>query len=327
MTRDTSDHAPAGNTSTGRAPAGNTPAGYPSAEQRSAAAEPTEAVSVQDLTYTYAGSSEPAVRGMDFTVGPGEVFGFLGPSGAGKSTTQKILIGLLTGHGGRVSVLGADPAAAGQDHYRNIGVSFELPNHYQKLTALENLELFAQLHDGAATDPRELLDAVGLAADARTKVGRFSKGMQVRLGFARALLHGPALLFLDEPTSGLDPRNARRILDLVLEQKARGTTVFLTTHDMATADELCDRVAFVVDGRIAALDAPKELKVARSQRAVRVEYRTGSGELAAAEFDLDGLADDAAFRELVRTQRVETLHSQEATLDDVFVETTGRSLR
>ncbi|MFC6087642.1 ABC transporter ATP-binding protein, partial [Sphaerisporangium aureirubrum] len=161
----------------------------------------------------------------------------------------------------------------GQDFYRRVGVSFELPNHYQKLTALENLEFFASLHSGPVRDPMELLDSVGLAGDAHTRVGKFSKGMQMRLVFVRALLHDPDLLFLDEPTSGLAPANARTVRNLVLAEKARGKTVFLTTHDMATADQLCDRVAFVVDGRIATLDSPRELKVARSRRQVRVEYR------------------------------------------------------
>jgi fluoroquinolone transport system ATP-binding protein len=281
---------------------------------------------VDGLTFTYSGGTEPAVRGMDFTVGEGEIFGFLGPSGAGKSTTQKILIGLLTGHGGSVSVWGRDPARWGQDYYQRVGVSFELPNHYQKLTALENLRFFASLYDKSTLDPMELLDSVGLAEDADTRVGKFSKGMQMRLVFIRALLHDPDLLFLDEPTSGMDPVNARKVRDIVLAEKARGKTIFLTTHDMATADQLCDRVAFVVDGRIVALDSPKELKLARGLRQVRVEYRSDAEPLLGKDFPLDGLADNHDFLTLLRTENVETMHSKEATLDDVFVDATGRSL-
>ena len=174
---------------------------------------------------------------------------------------------------------GKDPLAWGPDYYQRIGVSFELPNHYQKLTGLENLRFFASLYDGDTLDPMELLDAVGLADDANTRVGKYSKGMQMRLTFARALINDPELLFLDEPTSGLDPVNARKVKNMVLDLKARGRTIFLTTHDMSTADELCDRVAFVVDGRIVALDTPAELKIARSQRLVRVEYRGDNGAL------------------------------------------------
>jgi fluoroquinolone transport system ATP-binding protein len=285
-----------------------------------------EVIRVRGLTFTYPGASEPAVRGMDFTVGRGEIFGFLGPSGAGKSTTQKLLIGLLRGHGGDAEVWGKDPVAWGPDYYQRIGVSFELPNHYQKLTAVENLRFFSSLYDRETLEPMELLDAVGLAEDANTRVGKYSKGMQMRLTFVRSLINEPELLFLDEPTSGLDPVNARKVKDMILDLKARGRTVFLTTHDMATANELCDRVAFVVDGQIVTLDTPTELRVARSQRVVRVEYRGNNGALDSAEFAMDGLADDPAFHALLRTNYVETVHSREASLDDVFVEVTGRRL-
>jgi fluoroquinolone transport system ATP-binding protein len=311
-------------------------------------------IGVDALTFTYPKSPEPAVRGIDFTVGQGEIFGFLGPSGAGKSTTQKILTGLLTGHGGRISVWGREPAAWGSDYYQRIGVSFELPNHYQKLTALENLEFFASLYAGPTEDPLTLLETVDLAGDAHTRVAKFSKGMQMRLVFVRALLNRPELLFLDEPTTGMDPVNARRIKDVIRRVRDQGLTVFLTTHDMATADELCDRVAFIVDGKIAALDSPAEHKLSRSRRTVRVTYRANdavpsgdaprSGEtpqagdtvqtaealrtdtLRTADFALDGFVDDAAFRQLARDHHIEALHSQEASLDDVFIDVTGRRL-
>lgn len=286
-----------------------------------------DVIRVRGLTFAYPNAREPAVRGMDFTVGRGEIFGFLGPSGAGKSTTQKLLIGLLRGHGGQAAIWGRDPLAWGADYYERIGVSFELPNHYQKLTGLENLQFFGSLYAGATLDPMHLLDAVGLADDAHTRVGMYSKGMQMRLTFARSLINDPELLFLDEPTSGLDPVNARNVKNMILDLKARGRTVFLTTHDMATADELCDRVAFVVDGAIVAMDTPAELKIARSQRLVRVEYRDDNGRLQTAEFGMDCLADDPAFHAMLRDHHVETIHSREASLDDVVVETTGRRLK
>jgi fluoroquinolone transport system ATP-binding protein len=286
----------------------------------------TEVIRVRGLTFSYPKSPEPAVHGMDFTVGRGEIFGFLGPSGAGKSTTQKLLIGLLRGHGGEAAVWGRDPLAWGPDYYQRIGVSFELPNHYQKLTGLENLRFFASLYAGTTLDPMQLLEDVGLADDAETRVGKYSKGMQMRLTFARSLINNPELLFLDEPTSGLDPVNARNVRNIIADLKARGRTVFLTTYDMATANELCDRVAFVVDGAIVALDTPPELKIARSQRLVRVQYRGENGRLEGAEFAMDGLADDPEFHQVLRSQHVETIHSREASLDDVFVEITGRRL-
>ena len=118
----------------------------------------TDVICVRGLTYTYPKADEPAVRGMDFSVDRGEIFGFLGPSGAGKSTTQKLLIGLLRGHGGEAAVWDRDPVAWGSDYYERIGVSFELPNHYQKLTGLENLRFFASLYSGETADPMALLD-------------------------------------------------------------------------------------------------------------------------------------------------------------------------
>jgi fluoroquinolone transport system ATP-binding protein len=196
----------------------------------------------------------------------------------------------------------------------------------RKLTGIENLRFFASLYEGATLNPMTLLDAVGLADKAGTRVGKYSKGMQMRLTFARALINDPELLFLDEPTSGLDPVNARKVKNMILDLKAGERTVFLTTHDMATADELCDRVAFVVDGTIVTLDTPAELKIARSKHLVRVEYRSEHDGLKAAEFPRDSLADDPGFHALLCDRHVETIHSREADLDDVFVEITGRRL-
>jgi fluoroquinolone transport system ATP-binding protein len=285
------------------------------------------AVAVRSLAHTYRGRTAPAVDGIDFTIEAGEIYGFLGPSGAGKSTTQRILVRLLRGWAGDVRVLGRDLRSWDGAYFERVGVSFELPNHHAKLTARENLRAFAGLYRGPTEDPDELLGAVGLAAHADERVAGFSKGMQMRLNLARSLLPRPDLLFLDEPTSGLDPVTARLVKDLVRTQRDRGCTVFLTTHDMATADELCDRVAFLVDGRIAAAGTPRELRLGGSSRTVAVEVRAPGG-TARREFPLGaGLADDAAFLDLLRSGAVETMHTQEATLDDVFVQVTGRQLR
>lgn len=148
--------------------------------------------------------------------------------------------------------------------------------------------------------------------------------MQNRLGIARALLHRPKLLFLDEPTSGLDPGNARRIVELIRAQRAAGATVFLTTHAMAVAEQLCDRVAFLVEGAIVLIDTPRALRLRFGQPAVAVEYACG-GEVRRATFPLTGLADNAQFLETLRCD-VQTIHSQEASLDDIFVRVTGRRL-
>ena len=213
-------------------------------------------ISVEGLTYTYPGRSSPALRDLTFEVGPGEVFALLGPSGAGKSTTQNVLIGLLRGWQGRVEVFGRPLKEWGADYYRSIGVSFELPNHYLKLSARENLEYFRSLYDGKADTVEEVLALVGLEDDIDKAVGQFSKGMMGRLNFARSLLHRPQLWFLDEPTAGLDPVNTVRIREIIRERQQLGVTTLLLTHDMHTAEVVCDRVAFIIDGQIAAIDTP-----------------------------------------------------------------------
>ena len=283
-------------------------------------------VDVDGLTFTYASGTSPAVRDLRFRIDRGEVFGFLGPSGAGKSTTQKVLIGLLRGYRGAVSVLGRDLAAWGADYYERIGVSFELPNHYLRLTGVENLGYFRALYRGETRRPEALLETVGLADDGERLVSEYSKGMKTRLGVARALLNDPQLIFLDEPTVGLDPASGRRIKDLVGEMKEAGRTVFLTTHDMTVADELCDRVAFIVDGKIRLVDSPHDLKLAHGARAVAVEYSL-DGSPGRREFPLDGLGADADFLGLLRDATVHTLHTQEATLEDVFLRVTGHTLQ
>ncbi len=228
-------------------------------------------IDVKGMVFTYRGAKEPAVNDLEFSVGDGEIFGFLGPNGAGKSTTQKVLIGLLRDYGGKVSVLERESRDWGSDLYEQVGVGFELPVHFGRLTARENLSYFASLYQGETENLDHLLEQVDLLKEADMRVERFSKGMRVRLSFARAVLCRPRLLFLDEPTTGLDPLSARNIKDLILEHRERGATVFLTTHDMATADEICDRVAFLLDGRIALIDAPRELKVRYGDRRVRVD--------------------------------------------------------
>jgi fluoroquinolone transport system ATP-binding protein len=282
-------------------------------------------IRVEGLRFSYPGNADETLRGLDFAIEPGEILGFLGPSGSGKSTTQKILIGLLPRYSGSVVVRGRDLSHYGTEYYESIGVGFELPNHFLKLTGLENLRLFRSLYRQATRDPMELLERVGLTQDADQAVGSYSKGMKMRLNFVRALLPDPEILFLDEPTSGMDPVNGRRIKELILEEKGRGRTVFLTTHNMNDADELCDRVAFIVDGALRLIGSPRSLKMRHGQRRVVVEYRTG-GEPGRQSFALDGLADDEGFQRLLREHEIETLHSQEASLEDVFVKTTGRRL-
>lgn len=287
--------------------------------------ETPAAIRVDDLTFCYPDQSVPAVDRVSFSVAPGEIFGLLGPSGAGKSTLQKVLTRQQRHFEGEVEVLGKRLPTWGQDYFEAIGVGFELPNHYVKFTAIENLKFFASLYTRKSRDPLELLSMVGLEDAAHKKVETFSKGMRMRLNFVRAIQHDPQILFLDEPTAGLDPVNARIIKRLIAELRRDGKTVVLTTHNMNDVDQLCDRVSFMVAARFAALDSPEALKARYGRRTVRI---THGHDLAVEtdEFPLDGLADDARFHAILKAGAVRTLHSQEASLDQVFSDVTGTSL-
>ena len=278
-------------------------------------------IEVRKLEHTYRGSSAPAVRDLDFDVNEGEVFGLLGPSGAGKSTTVNILTGLLQGWRGSIDVMGRPLPKWGNELYRRIGVSFELPNHYLKLSALENLEYFRALYGAETEAAQTVLDWVGLGDHGAQRVEAFSKGMKNRLNFARSLLNRPKLWFLDEPTAGLDPVNAVRIRELIAGRRSQGVTTVITTHDMHTAQELCDRVAFIVDGQIATIDSPTALRATYGRRELVLATEEQEH-----RFSLDGLADNAEFLTALR-QPIKSLHSQEATLEQVFVEVTGRTLQ
>ena len=282
-------------------------------------------IKVRELTFTYPGSPKPTLKQLSFSVERGEILGFLGPSGAGKSTTQRILIGLLKDYQGDVSVFGQDLRSWRSEYYERIGVSFELPNHYLKLTALENLNYFRSLYDGETEAPNNLLDMVGLGDDGALRVSQFSKGMKNRLNFARSLLSKPELIFLDEPTTGLDPVSARRIKDIILEKKRDGRTIFLTTHDMVAATELCDRVAFIIEGEVKLIDSPRNLMLTHGARKVRVEYQVDHG-VEQQEFPMEDLGRNEDFLRLLRTDSVQTIHTEEATLEKVFIEVTGSRL-
>lgn len=282
-------------------------------------------IKVDNLRFCYPHNHEETIKGLNFTINKGEIFGFLGPSGAGKSTTQKIIIGILKNYQGSVQVMGREVSQLKGDYYEKIGVSFEFPNLYSKFTALENLEFFRQLYSGGTVDPRELLSWVGLGDDAETKVQDFSKGMKMRLNFCRAFLNKPELIFLDEPTSGLDPVNGKKIKEIILAKKAEGKTIFLTTHNMQVAEDICDRVAFIVDGQISLIDSPRELKVRSGQKSVRVEYREQT-EICSTDFSLKNIGRNQQFLDLLINKNIETMHTLEATLEDVFISVTGRSL-
>ncbi|NCA93143.1 ABC transporter ATP-binding protein [bacterium] len=280
-------------------------------------------IQVKSLAFSY--TNKPYMENITFTVNRGEIFGFLGPSGAGKSTLQKILTGLLTGYTGNVLVNGGEVKKHGENFYENIGVDFEFPSLYEKLTARENLSFFASLYKKHG-DIDTLLSSVGLYQDANKKVADFSKGMKSSLNFIKAILHDPEILFLDEPTSGLDPSNARIVKNIIRSKKENGKTIILTTHNMYDATELCDRVAFIVDGEIRALDTPHNLIM--SKGAAKIEYTyLENGKEKKAETPLGKVSMDAMLSRLIAGNKLLSIHSSEPTLNDIFVDITGRQLQ
>lgn len=283
------------------------------------------AISVKDLSYRY--GDNLAVDNISFDVAPGEVIGFLGPNGAGKSTTVKILTGQLTPASGTATLLGMDIVKERKQVQEQIGISFENSNLYEQMSAVENLNLFARLYGVSDFSAMNLLEKVGLNGREKERVANYSKGMKQRLMLARAMVSNPKILFLDEPTDGLDPVSSQTIHALIRSATAQGTTVFLTTHDMVEADKLSNRVAFIDQGKIVALDKPSKLKQQYGQRALKVEVERADGETEIREVSLDNGQTAQAVFELFKNERVITVHSEEATLEDIFVDITGRGLQ
>ena len=282
-------------------------------------------LTVKNLFHDYEGKDNFAVKDVSFSIPESKIFGFLGPSGAGKSTVQNILIGLLPLQKGEVTYAGKSIQEMGAHFFNQLGVSFEHPNLYGRLTGYENLKFFAGLFDVPTLDPMKMLESVNLTEAAHRKVSAYSKGMRQRLVFARALINNPKMLFLDEPTSGLDPNTAAIVKEIILQKRKDGCTIFLTTHSMQIADDLCDQVGFINEGSIVAMDSPRNLKLAYGERSVRVEYGE-NGRVLDQVFFLDKDEDHRLFTELVQKQKIQTIHTQEATLEQIFIQLTGRGL-
>lgn len=281
-------------------------------------------IQVKDLSYTYPKAPEATLKNLNFDIEKGEIFGFLGPSGAGKSTTQKVLYKILNGFKGEILIDQKPLRKHGQEYFERIGVGFELPNHYLKLTAKENLELFASFYNKSKLlDMNTLFEMVGLEDSIDKKVEAYSKGMKMRLNFIRALMHNPDIIFFDEPTAGLDPGNALKIKQHIKFLKEEGKTIFITTHNMNTADELCDRVSFIVDGEIQLTDSPSKLKHAYGREVVKVELTNGKQQ----EFPLNEIGENYDFISFIQSEQVRTINTLEATLEEVFIQVTGKTLK
>ncbi|MDY0023607.1 MAG: ABC transporter ATP-binding protein [Candidatus Izemoplasmatales bacterium] len=276
---------------------------------------------VENLEFKYKNNKEDVIKGINFEIKEGEIFGFLGPSGAGKSTTQKIIIKILENYRGEIFYKGKNLKEYNNEFFEEIGVSFEMPIHFSKMTAMENIKFFLKLYKNNA-DVESLMKKVGLWEDRDKLVAEFSKGMKIRLNLVRALLNNPKMLFLDEPTNGLDPTNAKILKDMIRDFKDQGGTVFITSHIMADIDQLCDRVAFIVDGEIKEVDTPRNLKIRYGKQEVIVEYREDN-ELLSQSFPLQEIGKNSDFLDLIANKKVETIHSGETTLEDIFIKVTG----
>ena len=281
-------------------------------------------IAAQDLAFSY--GEKRAVDGVSFSVGQGEILGFLGPNGAGKSTTIKMLTGQLKPSSGQIEILGMQMPQERTSIQGRIGVCFEEKNLYPTMSAVQNLRFFARLFGVRDFDPMPLLERVDLADRAKDRVADFSKGMRQRLMMARTLVNQPDVLFLDEPTDGLDPVSARAVRALIRDEVKRGVSVLLTTHDMMEADQLSDRVAFINDGRLLAIDPPEQLKLAHGQRSVRIRRRLADGSVADEVVPLDDSKTAAQVGAAMGSGDVLTVHTEEATLEDVFVAYAGRGL-
>ncbi len=281
-------------------------------------------IKVENLSYTYPSASEEVLHALNFEINEGEIFGFLGPSGAGKSTTQKVLYKILNDFKGEITLKGKPLKKWGAEYFDRIGVGFELPNHYLKLTAKENLELFASFYKkDKLLKLDDLFELVGLEYSTNQKVEEYSKGMKMRLNFIRAIMHDPEILFFDEPTAGLDPLNARKIRQHIVDLRNEGKTIFITTHNMNTADELCDRVSFIVDGSIQITAVPSILKHQYGKNTVKVALKNEE----TAEFELETLGTNPQFLAFIKKDKLLRINTQEATLEEVFIQVTGKALK
>jgi ABC-2 type transport system ATP-binding protein len=284
---------------------------------------PASAIDVDGLQFSY--GDTPAVNDVSFSVAPGEILGFLGPNGAGKSTTIKMLTGQLSPASGTIEMLGMNMPRQRERIQERLGVCFEEKNLYLSMTGRENLLFFAKLFEVKDFQPEPMMERVGLSARLGDRVSEYSKGMRQRLMMARALVNRPDILLLDEPTDGLDPVSAIAIRHLIQQEADRGAAVLLTTHDMHEADTLSNRVAFINQGSILAIDSPENLKLEHGRRSVRIRTRRGNG-VHEQVISLDEAGSGDRIRDAVSDADLMTVHTEEATLEDIFVEYAGRGL-
>ena len=271
-------------------------------------------ITVEKITKRF--GNKTALNQIQFNVEKGEIFGFLGPSGAGKTTLINILTGQLKADEGTTQLLGKDTKDLTPEDLAHIGLVGDSSGYYEKLSLEKNLIVYAKIYGLPNSRVDEVLEQVGLLESKKTIAEKLSTGMRQRMFLARALLNRPELLFLDEPTSGLDPMTSKKIHRLLEELKAAGTTIFLTTHDMVEATEMCDRISLLNQGDLVEIGTPRDIiQKYNKEKRVKVTY-------------IDHSEQVMAFEELKDQDmtQVELIHSMEPTLEDIFIQLTGEKL-
>ncbi|WP_214481103.1 ABC transporter ATP-binding protein [Bacillus sp. SM2101] len=277
-------------------------------------------IEVSNLVKSF--KNKVALKDVSFNVKKGETFGFLGPSGSGKTTTIKILTSQLLHTSGEVQVFGEHVSKLKDPAYmKRIGVLTDNSGLYDRLSVYDNLVLYCKLYDVDVNRIDEVLESVNLVNEKKTQVKKLSKGMKQRVTLARAILHKPDLLFLDEPTSALDPANTKNIHNGLRQLNEEGTTIFLTTHDMLEAEEICDRVAFLNNGEIELLDTPQNLRTKFADPSISLLLK--GDRTIVVDKDEQGAKQ---IYELMKSGDIVSIHSNEPTLGDIFVQLTGREL-
>lgn len=278
------------------------------------------AITINKLAYAYA--EKEVLKEITLEVKKGEIFGLLGPSGAGKTTLLKIMTGQLTAEKGEAELFGKKLSDMKREDYLKIGIMMDSFGIYERLNCYDNLKLFAKIKGIETKCIEEILKTVGLWEASKTEASKLSKGMRNRLLLARAFLGEPEIIFLDEPTSGLDPATTAEIHGLISGVKQKGTTVFLTTHNMTEAEKLCDHIALLNEGRIVEQGKPRDICLKYDhQKKLILRFKNGTVR------ELSCKEDSAEIiREALAGGMMETLHSTEPDLESVFMELTGRKL-
>ena len=279
-----------------------------------------DAIKINNISKSF--GSKTVLDDINLDVEEGEIFGLLGPSGAGKTTLIKILTGQLKGEHGTTEINGINSQQLKSTDYSSFGIMMDNFGVYERLSCFDNLKVFARIYRLDEEDIRAALSDVGLGSAGKTAAGNLSKGMKNRLRLARVFMINPSVLFLDEPTSGLDPATSEDIQQLILAEKKKGKTIFLTTHNMAEAEKLCDHVALLHKGKIVEYGSPQEVcRRYNHQKKLLIHLTDGTDK----EIPTDTHSAETVY-ELMKNNLVETIHSSEPNFETVFLELTGEEL-